>query len=91
MPFGVLEGIWYFIVDTQANAASRSSFIDLGFFFMAAAVWMVTEGKRLQIKHSWAYVFFGLTIGISVTFPLFLIAREMKLMRAHYAGGVAEH
>lgn len=85
LPFGVLEGIWYFIVDTQANAASRSITADISFLYVAASVWMVVEAKRLRIKHSWPYVLFGLLIAISVTFPLFLVARELK--QSSTAGG----
>jgi hypothetical protein len=40
---------------------------------------MVTEARRLGVKWVWLYVLLGFAIAISVTFPLFLIARELRL------------
>jgi len=40
---------------------------------------MVVEARRLDIRLPWLYVILGLLIAISVTFPLFLIARERRL------------
>jgi len=65
--------------DTFATAASTSITIDLMLFFVAAAIFMVLESRRLGIRWVWAYVVLGLLIAISVTFPLFLIARERRL------------
>ena len=65
--------------DTFATPASRSITIDLFLFFAAAAVFMVLEARRLGIRWVWAYVVLGVLIAISVTFPLFLIARERRL------------
>jgi Na+/phosphate symporter len=48
-------------------------------FFVAAAIFMVREARRLAIPHVWAYLVGGMLIAISVTFPLFLVAREFKL------------
>src|SRR4051794_2688491 len=65
--------------DTFATRASASITIDLLLFFCAAAVFMVLESRRLGIRWVWAYVVLGVLIAISVTFPLFLIARERRL------------
>jgi hypothetical protein len=43
------------------------------------SVWMVLEARRLQVRNVWLYVLFAITIAISVTFPLFLYAREHRL------------
>lgn len=75
--FGI-EGLWMFIVDTQANPAARSVTYDLFFFFIAASFFMWREGKQLGMKFVWAYIVLGFVIAISVTFPLFLIHRELK-------------
>jgi len=40
---------------------------------------MVVEARRLDIRLPWLYVILGLLLAISVTFPLFLIARERRL------------
>jgi hypothetical protein len=65
--------------DTFATPASGSITVDLLLFFAAAAVFMVLESRRLGIRWVWAYVVLGVLIAISVTFPLFLIARERRL------------
>ena len=65
--------------DTLTTPASVSITVDIGLFFLAAAIWMVLEARRLGIRFVWLYVVGGLLIAISVTFPLFLIARERRL------------
>jgi hypothetical protein len=40
---------------------------------------MVIEARKHGVKFVWAYIVGGGLITISVTFPLFLIAREVRL------------
>ena len=61
------------------NRATTSITVDIFLVFLACAIWMVLEARRLQLRLGWLYVFFGITVAISVTFPLFLFARERKL------------
>ena len=68
-----------FLQDLKVNAAARSITVDIVLFFLAAAVVMVLEARRLGIPYVWAYLVGGMLIAISVTFPLFLIARERRL------------
>src|SRR5262245_55923048 len=68
-----------FWADTLANPATISITVDLVLFFVAAAVLMVIEARRLAIRWVWVYVLLGFLVAISVTFPLFLIARERRL------------
>ncbi len=70
-----------FLVGAFANHAAASISVDIIFFALAACVWMFVEGRRLGIRHIWAYIVFGMCIAISFTFPLFLIARERALQR----------
>lgn len=65
--------------ETLATPASTSVTVDLGLFFFAAAAFMLLEARRLGIGFVWVYVILGLLVAISVTFPLFLIARERRL------------
>jgi len=65
--------------EALATPASTSITVDLGLFFLAAAIFMVVEARRLDIRLPWLYVILGLLVAISVTFPLFLIARERRL------------
>jgi hypothetical protein len=62
-----------------ANRATISITVDIFMFVLAAVIWMVLEARRLQIRYVWLYVVFAITIAISVTFPLFLYARERRL------------
>ena len=68
-----------FLVDAKANPAARSVTIDIFLVALSASFFMVWEARRLGMRFVWAYVFFGITVAISVAFPLFLIAREFKL------------
>jgi hypothetical protein len=68
-----------FIRSLYVNHASASITNDLIFFGFAAAIFMVTEARRLNIRFVWTYLFFSLFIAVAVVFPLFLIARQMKL------------
>ena len=68
------------------NRATVSITVDIFILFLACAIWMVLEARRLRLRFAWLYVLGGATIAISVTFPLFLFARERKL--AALAGSV---
>ena len=68
-----------FLLDLKANPASRSITVDIVLFFLAAAIFMVLEARKIGVPYVWAYIVGGLLIAISVTFPLFLIARERRL------------
>ena len=68
-----------FVQDLKITPASRSITVDIVLFFLAAAIFMVLEARKIGVPYVWAYIVGGLLIAISVTFPLFLIARERKL------------
>jgi uncharacterized protein DUF2834 len=73
-----LGGFW---PDTKINPASRSITVDIVLFSVAAAVLMVIEARKHDVRFVWLYIVGGLLIAISVTFPLFLIAREVRVGR----------
>ena len=68
-----------FVADTKVNAASRSITVDILFFLLAAVIWMIAEARRIGMRFVWVYIALAFCIAISVTFPLFLFARELKL------------
>ncbi len=70
-----------YLEDLKASPASRSFTVDIGFFLLAGATLMVVEARRLGVRFVWLYIIFGFLVAISVTFPLFLIAREMRLAK----------
>ncbi len=85
---GFFEGFAHFWRLTGANPAATSITVDIGFFFLAAAAFMVIEARRLGVGFVWLYILGGFLIAISVTFPLFMIARELELPRT--PGAAAE-
>jgi Protein of unknown function DUF2834 len=70
--------------DTLVSAASTSIVIDFGLLLVALFALMIIEARRTGVRFVWLYIVLGLAIAISVTFPLFLIARERRLA-AHEA------
>jgi hypothetical protein len=75
------SGFVDFWVATKVNPASRSITVDIILFGLAATVWMVIEARKHGVRFVWLYVVGGGLIAISVTFPLFLIARELRVSR----------
>jgi NO-binding membrane sensor protein with MHYT domain len=65
--------------DTKVNAASRSITVDIVLLTVALAILMVIEARKHNVKYVWAYILAGFLIAISVAFPLFLLARELRL------------
>jgi hypothetical protein len=76
---GFVSATGRFWAATYANPASRSITIDLVLLIVPLLAWMVIEARRLGIRFVWLYFALGCLVAISVTFPLFLIARERRL------------
>ena len=72
-------GLLGFIAATKANPAAASIANDISLFALAAFVFMVLEARRLGIRFVWVYILLSLGIAVSVMFPLFLIARQLRL------------
>ncbi|CAM2758579.1 DUF2834 domain-containing protein [Mycobacterium intermedium] len=68
-----------FLDDSKVTPASRSVTADILLFLLAAVILMVIEARKHGVKFVWLYVAGGFAIAISVTFPLFLIARELRM------------
>lgn len=68
-----------FWLETLATPASTSITVDLGLLLLPLCALMVFESRRLGIRFVWLYIVLGVLVAISVTFPLFLIARERRL------------
>ncbi len=76
-----------FISALYANPAVASITNDLLWLALAASIFMLLEGRRLRIRYLWAYLVLSGLIAISVTFPLFLIARQFALVRERGQAG----
>ena len=78
-PADMLPALAQFVNDLKVNPAARSVGADIALIFLACAIFMVIEARKHGVKYVWAYVLGGIFIAISVTFPLFLLARELRL------------
>jgi hypothetical protein len=87
---GVAGGLVDFWPALLANRATTSITVDIFLFGLAAVLWMVSEARRHQIRLVWVYVLLSFVIAISVTFPLFLAAREQRLASLNEANGRLE-
>jgi hypothetical protein len=65
--------------DSKVTPASRSLSADLLLLSLAAMILMVIEARKHGVKFVWLYIVGGFAIAISVAFPLFLIARELRM------------
>lgn len=70
-----------FFNDTKVTPGSRSITVDFVLFGLAVAILMVIEARKHGVRFVWAYIVGGFAIAISVTFPLFLISRELRVGR----------
>lgn len=72
-------GLVAFVRGAWANHAAASLGYDVVLVAVAAVVFMVAEGRRVGVRHAWAFVVLAAVVAVSVAFPLFLIARERRL------------
>jgi hypothetical protein len=70
-----------FLNDSKVTPASRSLTVDIVLFGLAVAILMVIEARKHGVRFVWADIVGGFAIAISVTFPLFLISRELRVGR----------
>ena len=76
---GFVRATARFWPETLATPASTSITVDLGLLLLPLFALMIIESRRLAIRFVWVYIVLGLRVAISVTCPLFLIARERRL------------
>lgn len=60
-----------FLNDSRVTPASRSLTADILLFFLSAAVLMVIEARKHGVRFVWLHIVAGVSIAISVAFPLF--------------------
>lgn len=69
-------GFWS---DSKVTSASRFIAADILLFGLAATILMLTEARKHNVKFVWAYIAAAFLVAISVAFPLFLLARELRM------------
>jgi Terpene cyclase DEP1 len=65
--------------DTKVTPASRFMTADVLMLALAAYILMVVEARRCNVRFVWAYIVGAFFVAVSVMFPLFLIARELRM------------
>lgn len=79
-----------FVSAAYANHAAASLTNDVVLVAVAALVFMVVEAHRLAIAHVWVYLVMSLLLAISVALPVFLIVRQIVLVRRRGAAVTEE-
>jgi hypothetical protein len=64
--------------DTKVNSASRFIAVEALMLSASVAILTVIEGRKYHVRWVWLYIA-GALIAASVAFPLFLIARELRM------------
>ena len=67
------------IKNTVVNPAATFTIIDLLAVALVGLVFMVVEGRRLQMRFVWIYVVLTFAVAISVALAAFLVARQFTL------------
>ncbi len=71
-----------FLGDWFANGPAVGSLtMDLLIMAVAACAFIVIEGRRLGMRHLWAYIVFSGLTAIAFTFPLFLANRARRVQQ----------
>ncbi|HNA49449.1 MAG TPA: DUF2834 domain-containing protein [Mycobacterium sp.] len=70
------DNFWH---DARVNASSRNITADVLMLGLSVAILMVIEARKYGVRLVWLYIAGGFFLAISVTFPLFLIARERRM------------
>ncbi|MDO8549365.1 MAG: DUF2834 domain-containing protein [Ignavibacteria bacterium] len=65
----------------QLFANRISGFFGFDVIISSIVLWafVLTEGQRQQMNHLWIYLICNLTVGVSLSLPLFLYMRERRI------------
>jgi hypothetical protein len=81
LPFLAQHGFDVRLFVEQMFANRISSLFGLDVIVSSVVLWslVLTEGRRLRMRHLWVYVLCSLAVGVSLGLPLFLYMRERKI------------
>ena len=63
------------------NPAASSLTADLFVAFLAFALWVIVESRRIGMRRGWLYPLIALVTAFAFVFPLYLLLRERHLRR----------
>ena len=81
IPFLKTHGLALALFFTLLFSNSVSAFFGMDVIVTSVVLWIfvISEGRRLGMKHLWLYVVCNLVVGVSLALPLFLLFRERAL------------
>ncbi len=65
-----------------ANSLTTAITLDVYLAAVAFSVWVANDARRLAIKRWWLYVVLCFGIGLAISLPLYLAAREKSVTNA---------
>lgn len=68
-----------FVRDALSNSAGWFVYGDLTITWIALSVFMVFEARRRSIRFVWAYIAAAPLTALCVSFPAFMLARQLRL------------
>jgi hypothetical protein len=68
-----------FLSGMTASPAALLVFTDLVISSLVFWAFLYHEGRRLNIRHLWIYVFLNIFVGLCLSLPLFLYSRENQM------------
>lgn len=71
----------FFMVGFEGSALLGSVAADFWIGATVSLAWMVSEARRLGMKHGWAFVVWTFLVAWASALPLFLLFRERHLER----------
>ena len=80
-PFLARNGFNVPLLIEQLFANRISGFFGLDVIVSSVVLWIfvLSEGRRQQMKHLWIYIICNLAVGVSLGLPLFLYMRERRI------------
>ena len=84
--YGPIFDIGRFIHLANINPAAQSLSRDLLVGAGAIVVWIISEARRLQMKHLWVVLLSTFLIAFAFAAPLFLFLRERRLIELKNQG-----
>lgn len=60
-----------------ATEISSIFMYDLFYVVLVFSIWLVWDGKKLNMKHPWLVIVWTLVFGLAVSFPYYLYKREI--------------
>jgi len=65
--------------DTKVNSASRFIAVDALMLSASVVILTIIEGRKYHVRWVWLYIAGFFFVAASVAFPLFLVARELRM------------